>query len=71
VEAIQVMDEENRLLGTDASRWILLTSNRRFLENKEVRFAASPWAPDDAPAFIFTDDYSNLFRLLRKKSFFE
>lgn len=71
METMLFQDGGSRLQGTDASRWILLTSNKEFLENGEVRLAASSWAPDDAPNLIFTDDYSNLFRLLRKRSLFE
>jgi len=70
VRALLIQDEGSRLQGTDATSWILLTSNQEFINNPEVRNAISPWTPDDFPALLFTDDYSNLIRLLRSKRFF-
>ncbi len=69
-KALLFQDGGSRLQGTDATRWILLTSNEEFLKDRKVQDAVSPWAPDDYPSLLFTDDYSNLFRLLRKKTFF-
>jgi hypothetical protein len=36
-----------------------------------VQAAVTPWSEEDSPPLLFTDDYSNLFRLLRKKKLFE
>jgi hypothetical protein len=71
VQAVLVEDEGNRLQETDATRWILLTSNKQFLADKRVQAAITAWADDDSPPLLFTDDYSNLFHLLRKKKMFE
>jgi hypothetical protein len=71
MQALLVQDGGSNMQGTDATRWILVTSNKEFLSNKEVKIAVSLWAADDSPSLLFTDDYSNLFRLLRKKSFFD
>ncbi len=65
VKAALVNDEGSKLQGTDSTQWILVTSNEEFLSTKQVQAAISPWAEDDAPRLLFTDDYSNLFRLLR------
>jgi hypothetical protein len=52
--------------GIAATTWILLTANRLFLENPEIRQRATPW-DDPAPSPLpWTDDYSNLFSLLRR-----
>jgi hypothetical protein len=65
VEAILIEDAGSPLQETDASRWILVTSNQEFLADKQVRIAAGSWAEEDGPRMLFTDDYSNLFRLLK------
>jgi hypothetical protein len=71
VQAVLVQDEGSKMQETDATRWILLTSNKEFLGEKQVQAAISPWTEEDAPPLLFTDDYSNLFRLLRKQKLFE
>ncbi len=57
----------NDMQGTDACDWVLLTRNRRFLENPDVRKVAVPWSNDDPKPVLWTDDYSNLFRLFRQR----
>jgi hypothetical protein len=71
VRAMLVEDAGNPMQETDATRWILVTSNEQFLADKRVQASITPWAEDDSPPLLFTDDYSNLFRLLRKQKFFE
>jgi hypothetical protein len=65
VQAILIEDPGSTLQETDATRWILATSNKKFLASEQVQLASSTWAEDDAPRMLFTDDYSNLFRLLK------
>ncbi len=64
-QAVLVDDPGNTMQETDATEWILITSNKEFLHNADVKAAISPWPSEDSARFIFTDDYSNLFRLLR------
>ena len=64
-QALLVDDPGNPMGETDATRWILITSNKEFLANPEVKLAVSPWAEEDSPRLLFTDDYSNIFRLLK------
>jgi len=70
-EALLVEDAGSGLQETDATRWVLVTANQGFIATSDVKVAVSPWSPEDAKRMIFTDDYSNLFRLLRKRPFFE
>ncbi len=65
IQAILVNDPGNSMQETDATSWILITSNRKFLNDPQVKIAATPWPVEDAPNLLFTDDYSNLFRLLK------
>jgi hypothetical protein len=71
VQALLVEDDGNKLQETDATRWILVTSNKEFLADKRVQAAVTPWDGEDSPPLLFTDDYSNLVRLLRRKKLFE
>lgn len=64
-EARLIEDPGSTMLETDSTSWILITSNRQFLENPEVKLAVTPWAEKDSPRLLFTDDYSNIFRLLK------
>lgn len=65
VQGLRMEDEGSHLQGTDATSWILITANRNFLANQKVQSVVSPWDTEDGIALLFTDDYSNLFRLLR------
>jgi SAM-dependent methyltransferase len=65
-QAILVEDPGSSLQETDATRWILVTSNQEFLGNSDVKASVSPWAKEDSQRLLFTDDYSNLFSLLKK-----
>lgn len=54
-------DNENRSL---AATWVLVTSDRSLIENPRLKtIAARP--PSPARADIWTDEYSNLFRVLK------
>ena len=64
---IGIYSASNDMQGTDACDWVLLTRNRRFIENPEVRKAAVPWSKDSPKPVVWTDDYSNLFRLFRQR----
>ena len=64
---IGIYSQSNDMQGTDACDWVLLTRNRRFLDTPEVRNAAGSWSKDDPKPVVWTDDYSNLFRLFRQR----
>jgi len=66
MKAMLVSDDGSESQETDATRWILVTNNPQFLETKEVQEAVTAWKNDDPAPMLFTDDYSNLLRLLRK-----
>ena len=66
VRAILIKDGGNTIQGTDATYWILVTNNKMFLAHGRVQLAISPWTGEDPSPLLFTDDYSNLFRLLKK-----
>ncbi|NLV32170.1 MAG: fused MFS/spermidine synthase [Acidobacteria bacterium] len=64
-KVLLVEDPGSGLQETDPTSWVLLTSNREFLSNRDVLRAVTPWGEGDDRPLMFTDDYSNLFRLLK------
>jgi hypothetical protein len=54
-------------MGVDRTDWVLLTSNRRFLDHPEVQASITPWSAPAPPSLFWTDDYSNLFRLVHER----
>ena len=53
--------------GASTSTWMLLTKNRAFLDDPEVR-SIDP-EPPGAPEVVWTDDYSNLLGVLKRPLF--
>lgn len=47
------------------SQWYLLTRNKEFLAQPEVRMAMSERRKDRRPTMLWTDDYASLYPLLR------
>src|SRR5262249_33789419 len=54
-------DENN---ATFRATWMLITDNREFLEARQVKMALSPFEGGGQPQ-VWTDDYSNLLRILK------
>jgi len=52
-------------VGVYVSNWVVVTNNERFLNHSEVR-ASKAEAPQ--PGLLWTDDYSSIIPLLRKKN---
>ena len=50
--------------GEVASDWVLVTSRPGFFEQPEIASAAKP-IPSIPDLEVWTDDYSNLYRVLR------
>jgi SAM-dependent methyltransferase len=67
-QALRITGISNQSQGVDASDWVLLTANRRFLDTAEVRRAARPWTTSDRPPQLWTDDHNNLFQLLTRRN---
>ena len=65
---MRIVDNGDASRGTVSSEWALLTSNSVFLASPEVHHAISPWTKDDIAPIVWTDDFSNPFRLLRRRS---
>ena len=65
--AVLVDDPGSSIQETDATRWVLVTSNQKFLAQPDIKGAISPWTAEDSSHLLFTDDYSNLFTLLKRQ----
>ena len=47
------------------SEWILVTDNNDFLSHKTVKTALKPWPVDAPQPLLWTDDFSNIYSVLR------
>ena len=66
MEAVWIAGQGEQWRGTDSTDWVLLTANQEFLADPEIRRRITPWNEIVPDRFIWTDDYSNLFRMLRR-----
>ena len=64
-EAVQIAQPE-RSRGLNSSSWVLLTRNPAFLQSDEVRHAASTPEAEHQGVRLWTDDDTNLFRILQR-----
>lgn len=67
MQAVWFHDLGNYSIGSDRTDWVLLTSNKRFLAFPEVQAGVTPWSAPAPPSLYWTDDYSNLFRLVHER----
>ncbi len=58
------VDSDPEIAG-QASEWVLVTSNQSFLNCKLVKEAITPWSPQARQPILFTDDFSNVYKLVR------
>lgn len=66
-QAALISCPSSRSEGISTSDWVLVTANREFLNMEEIRQAIRPWREEDGAPMLWTDDYSNLFHLLRAR----
>jgi hypothetical protein len=65
LERLHIENAENEEKGTFEADWILLTQNRQFLDQDVILQAADPLGVDHGGIGLWTDDYANLFQILR------
>ncbi|MEA3341755.1 MAG: fused MFS/spermidine synthase, partial [Chloroflexota bacterium] len=64
-EAVLIGNDDVEEEGVDSSDWVLVTTNQEFLQDEEVAKGISDWPDDSRPPVVWTDDFSNLFELIR------
>ena len=62
--AIMIGNPRDERTGSELSAWVLVTANEKFLKDPLVEGAAAAW-PAGRKTLVFSDQYSNLFRLLK------
>jgi hypothetical protein len=62
--ALLISNDSESAIGLEASSWVLVTTNAEFLADATVTERAKRW-PGKRRTLVFTDRYSNLFRLLK------
>lgn len=63
-KTVLIDNPEDEATGSEAATWMLITGNEKFLGDPLIKASAAP-LPADPKTLVFTDQYSNLFRLLR------
>ncbi|MDT8318299.1 MAG: fused MFS/spermidine synthase [bacterium] len=63
-EAVAVRSKERLEAATWEATWILITANRRFLDQAEVREAGESLSAKEGRAIYWSDDYASLFHLV-------
>ena len=63
--AIRITNARDSDAMISFSEWVLVTTNRTFLQNPKVRAAVKQWRPESPPGVVWTDDHSNLIQLLK------
>jgi len=63
--AVLVKKEADRF-SHRSSQWVLVTSNKQFLNDERVKNHITPWRNDTPKAILWTDDYSNLVSVLSR-----
>jgi|GEM_PF-6433258 len=62
-KAVVIRNPQNESRAVEESAWVLVTGNEKFLNDPLVRESVLAW-PENCKTIAFTDQYSNLFRLL-------
>jgi spermidine synthase len=56
-------EDEN---GTSGADWLIVTSNKAFLDDPAIKEMVEPWPEDARPPFVWTDDHASLWQVLSK-----
>ena len=64
-KAVLIDNPEDEASGSEAATWMLVTGNEKFLNEPLIKAGAAA-LPAKPGTLVFTDQYSNLFRLLRR-----
>lgn len=60
-----IMNDKNDNEGIMESDWILLTKNEEFINNDQIKRAATPPSDDYKKINLWTDDHTNLFKIFK------
>lgn len=63
--SVVIDNPKDEAAGSEASTWMLVTADWKFLDEPLVKAGAAA-LPAEPGVLVFTDQYSNLFRLLRR-----
>ncbi len=62
--ALYIKSRRDRRVSGRSATWVLLTNNRRFMEDRRVTTLARAWPEEAEPPIVWTDDFSNLLQVL-------
>jgi len=56
------------IFSQQSSSWILITSNKKFLNDDRLKETITPWENGTPETILWTDDYSNLVSVLSESN---
>jgi hypothetical protein len=62
-ETARIYAASENEIGTNTSTWVILTTNRDFLDSPKVQERIKPWTDSDPPPLVWTDDYGSLWQV--------
>ncbi len=65
MQVVSVDADDGGGVADSSSEWLLVTNNQTFLNSADVAAAAVPVAQPGPEIRVWTDQYSNLFQILR------
>jgi SAM-dependent methyltransferase len=60
-----ITSEDSDETGLMGATWVLVTANQEFLEYEPIRSASRPASENTTARIVWTDDYSNLMRIVK------
>jgi spermidine synthase len=64
MEAVLISNKKDERLKTNAANWVLVASDKSFLEFPEIKRSSRPLSAKRERR-VWTDDYNNLFQILK------
>ena len=60
-----IVSADDKTLGEDSSRWVLLTENAALLRERQVAESLVGWTLPPQPPVLWTDDFASLWHVLK------
>jgi SAM-dependent methyltransferase len=66
-QTVRIISSGDSWRGTRDARYVIATNHRAFLEDQNVRVAATPYAAKEPPPLVWTDDSASLWSVITRQ----